>query len=104
MSTAQPIQAQPSTAQPVTLDMATAKPIPAPASTPQESDWWDKAKQIGQAIWDSTPVGDLSKNAGQIQQWAAKKFAEQTDPGKDSQPRCPCYFRPWSLAGYGRHG
>lgn len=86
MSTAQPIQAQPSTAQPVTLDMSTAKPIPAAAPTQQESDWWDKAKQIGQAIWDTTPLGDVSKNAGQIQQWAAKKLADQMNPAKTPNP------------------
>jgi hypothetical protein len=90
MSTAQPIQAQPSAAQPVTLDMSTAKPIAAPV--PQGSDWWDAAKKIGSAVWSSTPLGDLSDRADEIQKWAAQKYQEQTDPAKTPNPDARATF------------
>jgi hypothetical protein len=60
--------------------------------SPEESDWWDKAKKIGQAIWDSTPVGDLSNRAGEIQQWAAQKLQEQMNPAKTPNPDARATF------------
>ena len=81
---------------PVDFSSIGGKPVQAanpPASqTPQESDWWDKAKQIGQAIWDTTPLGDLSKNAGQIQQWAAQKLQDQMNPAKTPNPDARATF------------
>ena len=60
--------------------------------SPDESDWWNKAKKIGSAIWSSTPIGDLSDRADEIQQWADKKYKEQTDPAKTPNPDARATF------------
>ena len=42
---------------------------------------------------DSTPVGDLSKNAGQIQQWAAQRLhKDQMNPAKTPNPDARATF------------